>query len=122
MLFNLDSTVKFHMYGCSIDMRKGIKSLYSLVNQSEIHQATSGDVFVFVSNNRKSVKFLRWQNEGFVLYHKKLEIGVYNIPYRLMSDDFIELSFDIINRVVSQIHHRSHNNELRRYAMLNIQK
>lgn len=119
MLFNLDSTVRFHIYGSCIDMRKGIKSLYSLVNQFETLKATSGDVFVFVSHNRKSVKLLRWHNEGFVLYHKKLEIGVYNIPYRLMSDDFLELSSDIINRIVSQIKHRSYSNELRTYAILN---
>ncbi|MFI3263316.1 MAG: IS66 family insertion sequence element accessory protein TnpB [Rikenellaceae bacterium] len=108
------------MYGSSVDMRKGIKSLYFIVNQSEELKATSGDVFVFVSNNRKSIKLLRWHNEGFVLYHKRLEVGVYNISYRLLPDSFVELSSESIDRIVSKIQHRSYNNELRHYAMLNV--
>ncbi len=50
MLFNLEVSTKFHIYGGG-DMRKGIRSLYSMVSESGTHTAVNGDVFV--SSNRK---------------------------------------------------------------------
>lgn len=43
-------------------------------------QATSGEVFVFLNRNRTHIKLLHWENDGFVLYYKRLEQGTFPIP------------------------------------------
>ena len=63
---------------------------------------------------------LRWQKEGFVLYHKKLELGLYSLPSGLVGGTFSELHPDVLNRVVCEIKHQSQGGELRRFASLNI--
>ncbi len=40
----------------------------------------TGDVFVFFSRNRQSVKLLRWDTDGFLLYQKRLEKGSFEQP------------------------------------------
>ena len=40
----------------------------------------SGSAFVFFSKNRQSVKILRWDGDGFLLYHKRLERGTFETP------------------------------------------
>lgn len=120
MMFTLEENVKFHLYGGGIDMRKGINSLYGLITQSTELSATNGDMYVFISNNQKSMKILRWQKEGFILYHKKLEAGVYYVPYKLVSGSFITLPTDTFRRMLSHIKHRSHGRELYHIAILNI--
>ncbi len=121
MLFNFEKSTRFHVYGTGVDMRKCIHSLYSFIKLSfDQASALNGDVFVFIGTSRKSIKMLRWQKEGFVLYHKKLELGLYSLPTGLVEGTFSELHSDVLNRVVSHIKHQSRSGELRRFASLNI--
>ena len=121
MLFNIEKSARFYVYGGGVDMRKGIHSLYSLVKLSfDQSSALNGDVFVFIGTSRKSIKMLRWQKEGFVLYHKKLELGLYSLPGGLASGVFSELHPSVLNRTVCQIKHQSQGGELRRFASSNI--
>ncbi len=40
----------------------------------------SGDIFLFFGKNRQSVKILRWDGDGFLLYYKRLEGGSFELP------------------------------------------
>ena len=40
----------------------------------------TGSVFIFYGKNHQSVKLLRWDTDGFVLYQKRLEKGTFEIP------------------------------------------
>ncbi len=42
--------------------------------------APYGRVFIFYGKNHQSVKLLRWDTDGFVLYQKRLEKGTFEIP------------------------------------------
>ncbi len=77
MIFNFTEDTRFYFFCESVDMRKGIHSLYHLVKISGNMNALNGDGYVFIGKTRKSIKVLRWQREGFVLYNKKLELGCY---------------------------------------------
>jgi len=52
--------------------------------------ALNGDGFVFLGRTRKLFKVLRWQNEGFVIYAKKLELGRYSLPQQASEGVFFE--------------------------------
>jgi transposase len=40
----------------------------------------SEEVFIFLGKNRRCIKILHWDKDGFLLYHKKLEKGTYELP------------------------------------------
>lgn len=66
------------------DMRRGVDALSSIV-QSEFGQDPyAGDVFVFVSRDRRRVKVLAWDVSGFWLCAKRLEGGTYAIPRQVL--------------------------------------
>ncbi|MFR9624299.1 MAG: IS66 family insertion sequence element accessory protein TnpB [Rikenellaceae bacterium] len=122
IVFNLGSEVRYFCFCGGVDMRKGIRSLYGIIKSAEgcSSSALSGDAFVFIGTTRKSVKILRWQREGFILYHKRLEVGTFNLP-RLSGDgSFIELQSAEFERLIGSVNHKSCGGELRRKAMLMI--
>jgi transposase len=120
MIFNFTDTTRFYLFRDPVDMRKGIHSLYHLVQTTKKMDALSGDSFVFIGRTRKSIKILRWQKEGFVLYYKKLELGRYSLPHTVGDELFFEVESDIIDRMVNIVKHRSSSNELRRKVMVTL--
>ena len=118
MIFNFSTKTRFYIFRDSVDMRKGIHSLYHLVQGAKEMNALSGDSFVFIGRNRKSIKILRWQKEGFVLYYKKLELGRYCLPDIVEGTMFFEVKRDVIDHLVNVVKHKSTSNELRTKALL----
>lgn len=57
------------------DMRKGFDGLCGLVANVLEREPLSGDVFLFVSRDRKRAKALLWDGTGLCLYAKRLERG-----------------------------------------------
>ncbi|MCT4614652.1 MAG: IS66 family insertion sequence element accessory protein TnpB [Marinifilaceae bacterium] len=70
---------------------KGIHSIYSLVKTKNSLDVFNGNAYIFMGRTRKSIKILRWQKEGFVLYTKKLELGRYFLPSKISNTAFYEL-------------------------------
>jgi transposase len=61
-------------------MRKGYDSLSGLVRNEWKKNPLSGDIFIFLSKRRNKIKLLHWQNDGFVIYSKRLEKGTFELP------------------------------------------
>jgi transposase len=62
------------------DMRKSFDSLAGLV-QTELGQdALSGDLFVFRSKRGDRIKLLHWEEDGYVIWYKRLEEGSFTLP------------------------------------------
>ena len=79
-MFALTSSMSYYLSPCVVDMRKGIYSLYQIVKLELKRDPLSGEVFVFLGKNRRCIKVLYWESDGFLLYHKKLERGTYEVP------------------------------------------
>jgi transposase len=58
-------------------MRKGFDGLFGLVKTHLGREPLSGDLYVFVSRNRKRTKVLLWDGTGLCLYAKRLEQGTF---------------------------------------------
>jgi len=56
-------------------MRKGHDGLSSLVERELGRDPLSGEMFLFVSRDRKRAKVLLWDGTGLCLYAKRLEQG-----------------------------------------------
>lgn len=63
------------------DMRKGYNGLSALVTQELRRDLLSGDVFLFVSRDRKRSKALFWDGTGLCIYAKRLEQGRFTAPW-----------------------------------------
>jgi len=68
-------SLRVFAYTQAVDMRKGFDGLYGLVANALGRDPLSGDVFLFVSRNRKRAKALLWDGTGLCLYAKRLERG-----------------------------------------------
>jgi transposase len=56
-------------------MRKGYDGLSGLVERELGRNPLSGEMFLFVSRDRKRAKVLLWDGTGLCLYAKRLEQG-----------------------------------------------
>lgn len=79
-MFSLTESHRFFLCQHYVDMRKGIDSLCSVVRSDMGMHPLTGDVFLFFPRHRRSVKVLRWDGDGFILYHKRLERGTSCAP------------------------------------------
>lgn len=68
-------SVQVFAYSAPADMRKGFDGLYGLVRDHLSRDPLSGDLYLFVSGNRRRAKVLMWDGTGLCLYAKRLEKG-----------------------------------------------
>jgi len=58
-------SVRVFAYSQPADMRKGFDGLYGLVKEHLQSDPLSGDMYLFVSGNRKRAKVLMWDGTGY---------------------------------------------------------
>lgn len=102
-MFSLDSNVRYFMCMHPVNMCKGIDSLFSLIGSESPLSPMSGDVYVFFSKNRQSVKLLKWDTDGFLLYHKRLERGSFEMPRKNADTGYYELSWETFSFIMTGV-------------------
>ena len=73
------------------DMRCGFDRLAARVEAVTGESPLSGHLFVFRSRCGSRLKILAWDRDGFVLYYKRLEAGVFKLPRLLPGTRSMEL-------------------------------
>jgi len=63
-------------------MRKSFDGLCGLVRDELKRDPLSGEVFIFISRRRNTMKLLHWEEGGFVLYYKRLKSERISIIFR----------------------------------------
>jgi transposase len=63
-----------------VDMRLGIERLGAVVRERMRREPRSRALFVFVGKRRQSLKVLSWDGTGMVLWYKKLDRGLFELP------------------------------------------
>lgn len=56
-----------------VDMRKQMDGLAAVVTASQLGDALSGSLFVFINKARDKLKILYWERNGYVIWYKRLE-------------------------------------------------
>lgn len=80
-MFGLTDNITYYLCSHAVDMRKGINGLYKMVRSEMGQSPLSGHAFIFYGKSRQSIKILKWDRDGFVLYQKRLERGTFEIPH-----------------------------------------
>ena len=63
-----------------VDFRKGLHALAVLVESQLRHDPFSAQLYVFCNRQRKGIKMLFWERNGFCLWQKKLERDRFHWP------------------------------------------
>ena len=79
-MFSLGQDLHYYLTIGSVDMRNGINGLSGIIRNQLQRDPLSGEVFIFISKSRHSLKLLHWERGGFVLYQKRLEVGTFELP------------------------------------------
>ncbi len=115
MILSFSCRYRYFIYRSDCDMRKGFDGLSGLV-ESHFHlDPLSGDVFLFFNRPRNRVKILLWQGDGFLICHKRLEKGTFELPAGLLSN---EITAQQVQFILEGIHLSSIKHRLR-YNMKN---
>jgi len=80
--------VYLHLGYC--DMRLGMDRLSEKIKKELFVSVLSGGIFVFVSRSRTRVKLLYWDRDGYALWQKRLEAGVFRVEKKAEKKDGYE--------------------------------
>lgn len=73
--------VVVHAYAEPADMRKSFDALSALIVQGLRRDPLCGDLFLFVSRDRRRAKVLYWDGTGLCVFAKRLERGRFSAPW-----------------------------------------
>lgn len=94
-MFGLSEYERYYVCVHPVSMRKGIDGLFSLI-RGEFPVSPMGGVFIFFSKDRRSVKVLKWDFDGFLLYQKRLSRGRFEVPRWNAAKGCCELRWETI--------------------------
>ncbi len=75
-----------------VDMRKSFNTLSTLVEEQMKRQVLTGDLFLFVSTDRKRAKVLYFDGTGLCLLSKRLEKGRFAPLWKRKRDGGFEMT------------------------------
>ena len=89
-MIGIPASVKILYFTAPVDMRKGPDGLCAVIQKSG-EDVFSGQLFVFVSRRRNRAKILWWDEGGFVVWYKRLEMSCFK-PCGHAHEDRISLT------------------------------
>lgn len=106
-MFGLEKDCRYFVCQRYVRMSLGINGLYKLVMQELRMPPLSGDVFIFFGKRRQTVKLLRWDGDGFLLYQKRLERGTFELPRFDAAQKAVRMPYRTLTAIMSGVSLRS---------------
>lgn len=82
-----------------IDFRMSIDGLSGLIQREKNQFIHDGSIYVFYNKNRDKIKCLFWDNNGFVLYYKRLDNCKFK--FKTMTASIQSISPDDLTQILS---------------------
>lgn len=90
-MLSLPSRTRMFLCMTPVDMRKSFDALFGIVQQEFRQDPLSGHLFLFVNRRRDRMKAIFWDDDGFVIWYKRLEVGTWQIPTSTSSTMQLEI-------------------------------
>jgi transposase len=88
-MINMNSIDDILIYNGSVDFRKSIDGLSTLVQDELVENPFSKTLFLFFSRNKKKIKILYWDRSGFCLWMKRLERDKFKLPKNINTKSIV---------------------------------
>ena len=79
-MIHISDKCRYLLYNGNTDMRKSFHGLAAIVKYKMQHDVLNGDIYIFISKRRNTIKLLRFEGDGFAIFYKRLEKGTFEIP------------------------------------------
>lgn len=91
-MIHLPASVRVNLCLSPCDMRLSFDGLHALVRDHLQLDAFAGHLYLFASRRKDRLKIIYWDTDGFAIWAKRLEAGVYKIPAGEASARRIEIT------------------------------
>ena len=81
-------------------MNFSFDGLMGLAQQTFDQDPCSGHLFLFFNQKRDRLKILFWDVDGFCIWYKRLEVGVFQLPVATEGQEGVELNGSQLNRLL----------------------
>jgi transposase len=109
------SDVRIFLCATPIHMHCSFDTLMGLAQTVFDQDPLSGHLFLFFNRERNRVKILFWDQDGFCIWYKRLEVGVFQFPEAASQEQGIELDYVQLSRILGGLDLRNGRRRLRRY-------
>jgi transposase len=94
------SDVRIFVCLTPIRMQFSFDTLMGLAQETFNQDPLSGHLFLFFNRKRDRIKILFWDVDGFCIWYKRLEVGVFQLPVATEGDQGIELNSRQLNQLL----------------------
>lgn len=102
-MLSVPGTVKIFLCLAPTDMRKSMDGLAGLASNVLRQDPLSGHLFVFLGKRRDRVKLLYFDGDGYALWYKRLEVGVFRLPAATADQTSLTLSSADLSLLLSGV-------------------
>ena len=97
------SNLRIFVCTAPIKMNLSFDRLMGLAQETFDQDPLSGHLFLFLNRNRDRIKILFWDVDGFCIWYKRLEVGVFQLPMAREGEQGVELDCAQLNRLLDRL-------------------
>jgi transposase len=90
-MLSLPATVRIWLCAQPTDLRKSFDSLASIVRDALGGDPLSGNIYAFRNKSADRIKLLLWEEDGYVIWYKRLEAGCFRFPATQNNEPRVEI-------------------------------
>ena len=97
------SDVRIYLCTTATKMNYSFDRLMGRAQEIFDQDPTSGHLFLFMNRNRDRIKILFWDRDGFCIFYKRLERGVFQLLTTANGAEGIELEYSQLVKLLGGI-------------------